>query len=300
MKIKIVLFVLLLPCFGMALQKPKGNGFSKDQVFHHVETLSSDAYEGRRSGQPGNKLGRVYIMDVFQSYGIDPFKGGYEQPFSFSTGDASLEASNVIGFVKGRTHPDKYIVISAHHDHIGKRGDAIYNGADDNASGIGALFAFAEYLSKNPPEHSVILAAFDAEEIGLQGSKYFVKALDEEDVVLNINIDMIGRSAEDELYVVGSRYYPKLDQLLQQYTNPTNSTLKIGHDGTDNKQDWTYSSDHAPFHQRGIPFLYFGNEDHKAYHQPDDEFEYLTLDFYSNAITIILSVFDHIDSSGLE
>ena len=102
MKIKIVLFVLLLPCFGMALQKPKGNGFSKDQVFHHVETLSSDAYEGRRSGQPGNKLGRVYIMDVFQSYGIDPFKGGYEQPFSFSTGDASLEASNVIGFVKGK------------------------------------------------------------------------------------------------------------------------------------------------------------------------------------------------------
>ena len=299
MRIAIPLLTVLWCYSGMAFQNSKGLEFSEELLFERVKIFSSDAFEGRMTGEHGNKKGRAFISDVFKSYGIQPFYKNYEQTFSVLNNGKTIEASNVIGLARGSAHPEKYIVISAHHDHIGKRGDEIYNGADDNASGIGALFAFAEYLSKSPPEYSVILAAFDAEEMGLHGSRYFVKSMDKDQILLNINIDMIGRSPKNELYMVGSRYNEHLNQVIKRYKNPTSSILIVGHDGTDHKEDWTLASDHAPFHEQGTPFLYFGNEDHEAYHQPEDEFQYLTLEFYSNAITVILSLFEHIDRAGL-
>ena len=80
---------------------------------------------------------------------------------------------------------------------------------------------------------------------------------------------------------------------------PTDTKLLEGHDGTDGKQNWTMASDHGPFHLAKIPFLYFGNEDHAAYHKPNDEFEDITPKFYKNAVHIILSIFESIDLSGL-
>jgi Zn-dependent M28 family amino/carboxypeptidase len=120
--------------------------------------------------------------------------------------------------------------------------------------------------------------------------------LGDKEVILNINMDMIGRSPKDELYVVGSRYSESLSSVMNSFDNPTSSKLLIGHDGSDEKQDWTYASDHAPFHSEGIPFLYFGNEDHEAYHRPNDDFEFLTPDFYKNAVAIIISVFQNLDN----
>src|SRR5690606_18370697 len=100
---------------------------------------------------------------------------------------------NVLGWIKGTENPDSFIVISAHYDHEGVKKGIIYNGADDNASGVSALFSFAEYFKSNPPKHSVILAAFDAEELGLRGSKYFVEnpIVPLEKIRLNINLDMV-------------------------------------------------------------------------------------------------------------
>jgi Zn-dependent M28 family amino/carboxypeptidase len=214
-------------------------------------------------------------------------------------GEDTIEGNNVIGLVPGSKFVNHYIVISAHHDHLGNRNGTIFNGADDNASGVGALLIFAEYLSQNPPNYSVILVAFDAEEIGLKGAKHFVEEMAGKDIILNINMDMIGRSQKNELYVTGTRYNNQLQKRITELNNPTDTQLIIGHDGTDGKQDWTYASDHAPFHSAGIPFLYFGNEDHKDYHGPNDDFELMTHDFYINAVTIILSVIDIIDSEGL-
>jgi Zn-dependent M28 family amino/carboxypeptidase len=175
----------------------------------------------------------------------------------------------------------------------------IYNGADDDASGVSALISFAEYFNENPPKHSVIIAAFDAEELGLQGAKHFVANFDNSKILVNLNMDMISRSAKDELYVVGARYNTALKTILETFKNTTSSKLLQGHDGTDGKEDWTMSSDHGPFHTAKIPFLYFGNEDHAAYHQPTDDFEDITPQFYKNSVEIILSIFEAIDSSGL-
>ena len=274
--------------------------FNENALLTHLQTLSSDAYEGRKTGEKGNEKGRQYIIQQLESLGVSAFDSGYEDEFIFNRRDIEYKGKNVLAKIEGTAFPNKYIVISAHHDHLGKSKDGkIYNGADDDASGVSALFAFAEYLAKNPPKHSIILAAFDAEEMGLQGSKYFVEKMKDQDIVLNINMDMISRSAKDEIYVVGSRYNDNLKEMLSKFKNPTSTKLSQGHDGTDGKQDWTYSSDHGPFHRAEIPFLYFGNEDHPAYHKTTDDFDDITPQFYKNAVKIIISVFADIDSRGL-
>lgn len=274
--------------------------FDENQLLERLETLSSDEYEGRRTGEKGNDKGRQFIIEQFKSLGANSFGSGYEHEFSFKRRDTEYKGKNVLAKIEGTEFPKTYIVISAHHDHLGISKDGkIYNGADDDASGIAALFAFAEYLKNNPPKHSVILAAFDAEEMGLQGSKYFVEKMKGSDVMVNINMDMISRSAKNELYVVGTRYNEGLQKIISEFQNPTDSKLSVGHDGTDGKQDWTYSSDHGPFHSAKIPFLYFGNEDHPAYHKPTDDFSDITPEFYKNAVRIIVEVFEAIDKKGL-
>ena len=295
MKLNAVILSILLVAYSLTSIKGNPELFDQEKLLEHLETLSSDAYEGRLTGEKGNALARTYIIDHFKESGIAPFGKAFEQPFEFTRGEMAYKANNVLGFVKGTTYPGDFIVISAHHDHLGKHGDAIYNGADDNASGVAALLAFAEYFAANPPKHSVILAAFDAEELGLEGAKYFMTQTEDINIVLNVNMDMIGRSTKDELYVVGSRYHKSLAKMMAQFENPTSSKLLVGHDGADQKEDWTYASDHSPFHIKEIPFLYFGNEDHPAYHKPTDTFDAITPEFYKNAVTIIISVFKAAD-----
>jgi len=273
--------------------------FDEDKLLERLEILSSDKFEGRKTGEKGNDSARAYIIKEFKSLNASGLKGVYEYPFSFENRGKIFNATNILVEIKGTEYPDKYIVISAHHDHLGVSGDKIYNGSDDDASGVSALISFAEYLVKNPP-HSVILAAFDAEELGLRGAKHFVETFDASNILVNINMDMISRSAKDELYVVGARYNKSLKTLIDAFENPTSSKLLQGHDGTDGKQDWTMSSDHGPFYKAKIPFLYFGNEDHTAYHKPSDVFEDITPEFYKNSVKIILSVVEAIDSSGLK
>ena len=243
--------------------------FNSKKLLERLEILSSDKFEGRKTGQKGNDSARTYIIQQFKNLNVAGLDGKYEYPFSFKSRQGQFNATNILAEIKGSEFPDKYIVVSAHYDHLGVSGDKIYNGADDDASGVAALFSFAEFFAKNPPKHSVILAAFDAEELGLQGAKYFVETFDKSKIVVNLNMDMISRSAKDELYVVGARYDKPLKKIITNFKNPTSSQLLEGHDGSDGKEDWTMASDHGPFHKAKIPFLYFGNEDHPAYHQTD-------------------------------
>ncbi|NER13178.1 M20/M25/M40 family metallo-hydrolase [Leptobacterium flavescens] len=273
--------------------------FDEERLLERLKTLSSDAFEGRRTGEEGNAKARAYLISEFKKLNVKSFGSKYDHRFSFKVGDKEYNAVNVLAQFKGTEHPDKYIVVSAHYDHLGIQKGKIYNGADDDASGVAALFSFAEYLTKNPPKHTVVIAAFDAEELGLRGAKYFVEKMKNTTIVANINMDMISRSPKNEIYVVGTRYNESLKKIIEGFKNPTSTKILIGHDGTDGKQDWTYASDHGPFHAQKIPFLYFGDEDHPGYHHPSDDFENITPDFYKNTVKIILSVFTEIDKKGL-
>ncbi|WP_179344480.1 M20/M25/M40 family metallo-hydrolase [Winogradskyella ursingii] len=273
--------------------------FNEKELLDRLETLSSDKFEGRRTGEKGNDSARAYIIEQFKSLNVEGYNSNFEHPFSFENRMGQFDATNILVEIKGSQQPEKYIVISAHYDHLGISNGKIYNGADDDASGVSALLAFAEYFKENPPKHSVVLAAFDAEELGLQGAKHFVETFDKEKILVNLNMDMISRSDKNELYVVGGRYNETLQKIISGFNNPTSTKLLEGHDGTDGKQDWTMSSDHGPFYKADLPFLYFGNEDHAAYHKPTDDFEDITPGFYKNAVKIIISVFEDIDNSGL-
>ena len=196
--------------------------FNELSLLQHVKTLSSDAFEGRRTGTKGAFKAEKYIVNQYASSSVLPLGINYEQPFSFTNEGKNYSGVNILGLIKGTLYPDKYIVLSAHYDHEGVKNGQIYNGADDNASGISALFSFIEYFKNNPPNHSVILAAFDAEELGLQGSEYFVNhsIVPLKEIMVNLNMDMISRSDKNELFAVGTAFNKTLEDVIssQEYS----------------------------------------------------------------------------------
>lgn len=275
--------------------------FNVDSLLHHIKTLSSDAFEGRRTGTRGAHMAKDYIIKQFHALGVQPLSRTFKQPFSFKSKGKKYEAVNVLGFIPGTNQSDDFIVITAHYDHEGIKDDKIYNGADDDASGISALFAFAEYFKENPPKHNVILAAFDGEELGLKGAYHFVEnsIIPKGDIKLNLNMDMISRSEKGELFAVGTRHYKQFIPIIDDFKDLGKVNLLRGHDGDGEGDDWTHSSDHAPFHEAKIPFIYFGVEDHEDYHKPTDDFENIDPQFYQDAVQTIIEAFNKFDARQL-
>ncbi|MBP0902680.1 M28 family peptidase [Mariniflexile gromovii] len=303
MKKTLCLFVLVyllgIPCDAQTINHdiPNASLFSETMLLQHIKTLSSDAFEGRRTGTNGALKAEKYIINQFMLFDVLPLGKDYLQSFSFTEAGKRYEGKNVLGYIKGTTYPHKYIVVSAHYDHEGVKNGNIFNGTDDNASGTSALFSFAEYFRTHPPKHSVILAAFDAEELGLQGSKYFVNhsIIPLKQIMVNLNMDMISRSDTNELFAVGTVHNETLKQVVTNHSYSKKINFLAGHDEGNWKDNWTYASDHANFHKKGIPFLYFGVDDHEDYHKPTDDYENIQPEFYIEAVKVIISVFKKID-----
>jgi len=260
-----------------------------------LKVLSSNVFLGRETGTNGGELSRKYIASKFEYLKLEKLGNSYFQSFKYEGsndhGDAKNGlAYNVIGLIRGAELPNKFIVVGAHYDHLGKSGKKVYNGADDNASGTAALFSIANYFNENPPKHSIIIAAWDAEEIGLLGSKYYVNhpIILQKDILCNINMDMIGRNRQNELYISGTRHNKILRDSVVTSLYSNKIKILTGHDGDDREDDWTYSSDHGSFHNKGIPFLYFGVEDHQDYHKASDVFESIQQEFYIEATRIVI------------
>jgi len=267
-----------------------------ERALADLEFLAADSLEGRQSGTRGNAIARGYLIDAFRETGLEPMAGDFTFDFPLRDGGSGV---NVAGVRRGLVHPDRYIVISAHYDHLGVRGGEIYNGADDNASGTAGLLALARYFQQQPPENSILFVAFDAEEGGLQGARAFVAdppvPLDQ--IVINVNLDMVSRNTDGELYVAGTYHYPFLEPLVARVAESAPVTLIAGHDrpGLPAGDDWTRASDHGAFHDAGVPFLYFGVEDHADYHRPTDTFENIEPDFYGHALETILDAIATLD-----
>jgi Zn-dependent M28 family amino/carboxypeptidase len=258
--------------------------------------------EGRLVGTPGNARARAFLLSQFREHGLQPVGAtGYEHPFTFERRNASVTGVNVVGMVRGHAEPDRYIVITAHYDHLGVRDGAVFNGADDNASGTAALLAIADYFSRNQPRRSIIFAALDAEEGGLHGAHAFVESppVPLRSIILNVNMDMVGRNDAGELYVAGTAHYPQLLPYVQQVASSAEIRLIPGHDqpGPRPSDDWTTASDHAAFHRAGIPFLYFGVEDHPDYHRESDELSGIQAGFYPRAVRTVLEAVRLLDAS---
>lgn len=166
-------------------------------VRKHLYTLASDEMEGRKPGTAGIEKAAQYIENEFKNIGLKPYDTltSFRQRFEYK----GIKMANIIGVLEGNTKKDEYVVISAHYDHLGKksngRGDLIYNGANDDASGVTGVLTLASYFkNKNENERSIIFIAFTAEEMGLVGSKHFGKGIDASKIVAGINLEMIGKS----------------------------------------------------------------------------------------------------------
>lgn len=283
---------------------PRSRVFNVEQLLRDVETLSSAAMAGRKAGTAGGAKARDYVARRFKQSGLEFYAATPLQFFTLSERNASAEqeGANVVGYLKGRTFPQRHLVVTAHYDHLGVRDGEIYNGADDNASGTAALFALAEYFSKHRPAHSIIFVAFDAEEGGGGGARKFVSEppVDIRSILLNVNLDMISRSDRNELYAAGTYHYPSLKPSLEKVRTQAAVKLLFGHDTPDlpPAQNWTGQSDHFAFHRAKIPFVYFGVEDHKDYHKPTDDFESINPVFYVHAVETILEAVKAFDANS--
>jgi len=284
------------------------------QLMRDVETLSAPAFEGRRTGTPSALKARQWLVDQFSAIGLTSGGTlGYVQPFTFSTRDtrallpggrpyrADYAAANVIGRVPGREPRARILVITAHYDHLGIRDGALYPGADDNASGVAVLLAAARHFVRTPPRHPVVFAALDAEELGLRGARALIDSalLSRSAVAMNINLDMVSRNGRNEIYAAGTSHAPWLRPLLQDVQARASVNILFGHDRPMDRgglEDWTQSSDHRPFHDAGIPFVYFGVEDHPDYHKATDTAGRIDSRFFGDAADMIIEALRTFDA----
>lgn len=276
------------------------------QLMRDVETLSAPAFEGRRTGTPGALRARQWLVDQFSDIGLaSGGTEGYLQRFTFSARAAGAPrrdgrpvggdyaAANVIGRIHGREIPERMFVVTAHYDHLGIRDDVPYLGADDNASGVAVMLAAARHFVGNPPRHTIVFAALDAEELGLRGARALVDSalLPRGAVTMNVNLDMVSRNDRNEIYAVGTSHAPWLRPLLLDVQTRSSVNILFGHDrpmGRSGIEDWTHSSDHGPFHDAGIPFVYFGVEDHQDYHEATDTAGRIDSRFFGDVADMII------------
>lgn len=256
------------------------------RLLEDVRVLSSALMGGRRSGTPGAEAARAFIESRFGEIGISPWAGSFRHPFG-----RDVEGVNLLGSLPGRDPELGWVLVTAHHDHLGEQRGEIYPGADDNASGVAAMLAVATALAFEARARTVLFLSPDAEERGCAGSRALLAAppFPIERLELVINLDMLARSAQGELWVAGTSHFPELLPWVLEHAMRAPVTLRAGHDGEDSERDdWTLESDHAAFHERGIPWLYFGVEDHEDHHTPRDSFDRIDREFLVAATATVI------------
>lgn len=220
-------------------------------------------------------------------------KKGKFKPVTLKTGFSialdkkvnTIHGNNVMGFIEGSDLKDQVVVVSSHFDHLGKRGDDIYNGADDNGSGTSACLEIAEAFQKaklngHGPRRSVLFLHVTGEEKGLLGSAYYAEnpVYPLENTVADVNVDMIGRVDEKNqedpnyIYVIGSDRLSSELHVINEQVNQAYSQLKL--DYTYNSEEdpnrYYYRSDHYNFAEKGIPAIFYFSGVHEDYHRTTD------------------------------
>lgn len=266
-----------------------------------IRYLADDALEGRLAGSPGAHCAGDYIASEFARVGLSPAgSDGWFQtlPLASSLNPHAPpgDGRNVIGRLEGsdRSLRDQVVVIGAHFDHLGRGGfgslapdmpDAIHNGADDNASGVGALLRVAEMLAAGPrPARSVLFIAFTGEESGLLGSQYFAAHPTVEDsMVAMINMDMVGRLETGNLIVYGVDTATEWRSLLEP------AAARAGVEMTTRGEGYG-PSDHTSFYAADVPVLFFFTNVHGDYHRPTDDWDLIDAEGVDRIASVVAEV----------
>lgn len=290
---------------------PKDRGYNtinRTTAEAHIGFLAADELEGREAGYKSGRIAGNYVESQLKALGLEPWDGtSYSQPFDayhverqkhgrytvhpdsiakISTGvHQRLHLRNVLGKITGK-NPDEYVVIGAHYDHLGVDplldGDKIYNGADDNASGVAAVLQIARAFiaSGQQPMRTIIFALWDGEEKGLLGSEHFMLTWPDPSAIKGyLNFDMIGRNnKEDEpehvvyLYTAGN---PMFETWLKNDIAQRGLRLKPHFSAW---KQLLSGSDNRSFAKHNIPIIWYHTDGHPDYHMPSDHTERINWD----------------------
>src|SRR5258705_2804766 len=286
--IKLFLSIQLLLSFSFV----KGQSSLADSLFHPdslrhiVEILASDSLNGRFTGTVENFKAALFISDEFRKAGLSHVAGntGFFQ-------EIKPAWYNVIGAIKGKSNPGQLIIFSAHYDHVGTNSpkpdpndkfgadntDEIFNGANDDASGVGAVISIAKYFKAlNNNERTLLFIAFTGEEIGLLGSQFLANEYEPDSIVAVINIEMIGRSEfkNQKPYITGYEYSDLKKILNRSYQVYGDKSEKEFFKIDPYIKSFLFTrSDNYPFALKGVPAhsIMLTPPEDKYYHHPDDE-----------------------------
>ena len=275
-----VVFLLLIglgtatsPANLVQLAGEEHDAIDPKEILATARFLASDELGGREAGSEGGRIATMYIASRFEALGLEPLgkDGGYFQ--------ALEKGRNVVGRIPG-SDPDRAkeaIVIGAHLDHLGRGAKGAFNGADDNASGIATLLAVAKAIAKGPtPDRSIIFAAFDGEEKGLRGSRKYCQEppVPLEETVLMVNLDMVGRDFAGFfpafLFAIGTEHSAELREAIQKANDDGPRFRLLLFSASLLDRFWA-SSDHLPFWEAKVPFLYLTTGTHRDYHRVTDD-----------------------------
>ena len=309
-KILLALMTLLILSCGSAntdgtikesVKEKYADEIQADDLKEHVYLLASDILQGRKTGEKGQKMAVNYFTAFYEHHDLlaPASYPGYLQkiPQEYFNGKSSGPSQNILAYIKGSEFPNEVIVISAHYDHLGMKGDEVYNGADDNASGSSALMELAQSFQMakkqgNGPKRSILFLHFTGEELGLYGSKYYIEhpAFSLDSTVADLNIDMVGRvdkkhfDKKEYIYLIGSNRLSRELHQISEETNKTYTHLKLDYtyNNEDDPNNYYERSDHYNFAQNDVPVIFYFNGTHPDYHRTTDtadkiDFELLAL-----------------------
>ncbi len=296
---RIILSALAIGLVSCGAHQPKNvenadvmeyaNSITAQELSDHLYTFASDEFEGRETGEPGQKLAAEYLKAEYKKLNIPSPLGGdnYYQPVPGSAFRGEVKDSeNVLAFIEGSEKPEEILVISSHYDHVGIDDEGnIYNGADDDGSGTVAILEIADAFMQAKkdgfhPKRSILFLNVTGEEKGLIGSKWYTDnpTFPLAQTVANLNIDMIGRIGDgmensgDYVYLIGS---DKLSTQLHELSEEVNNKyLNLNLDYTFNDENdpnrFYYRSDHYNFAKNNIPVIFYFNGVHADYHKMTD------------------------------
>lgn len=283
------------------------NTINRSSAEATINFLASDELQGREAGFHGSRVTSEYIVSLLQWMGVSPLADSYFQPFDAYRKERQkkgrlevhpdsiaklkqevhqkLTMRNVLGMIPGK-NTKEYVIVGAHFDHLGidpvLDGDQIYNGADDNASGVSAVLQIARAFlaSGQQPERNVIVAFWDGEEKGLLGSKYFVQTCPFLSQIKGyLNFDMIGRNNKPQqpkqVVYFYTAAHPGFGDWLKENIRKYGLQLEPDYRAWENPIG---GSDNGSFAKVGIPIIWYHTDGHPDYHQPSDHADRLNWD----------------------
>jgi len=299
------------------------NSITEKDLKDLLYVYASDEFEGRNTGEPGQKLAVNFIRDFYKANDIEKAINteNYFQKFlvDFSGRQVAnpddidtritkenidwVRTENVAAIIRGSEKPNEYIIITAHLDHVGIEGDDIYNGADDDGSGSMALLEIAQafklaVLDGNRPKRSIVILHVSAEEKGLLGSRYYVEnpLFPLENTITNLNVDMIGRTDptresdnDHYIYLIGTDRLSSMLHETSEKVNERTVNLELDYrfNAWDDPNRFYFRSDHFNFAKNNIPVIFYFSGTHEDYHMPTDTADKIRYDLLTQRARLI-------------